>query len=300
MPRMDRQIQWCSAGTLWVHLGALWSAEKSNKGTGKPLEGSCQMKNVVTKITASLLLLTAILMAIGIVTQTHWLSMPTVSAQSTESSATLPGTITVVGEGKVSIRPDVARAQIGVEVMMSSVKEASEANREQLEAVLTALAEQGIAEADIQTSGFSVYAERFGPSGPLPTDEVNYRVSNNVSVTVRDLDALGTVLDAAIEAGANNIYGVEFSLEDPSVIESEARQSAVTDAKEKAEELAGLTGVTVGNVVGISEVIGSSGGYYSSNFAEASRGLGGGGGAPISPGELELIMRLQITYAIGQ
>ncbi|MCB0064061.1 MAG: SIMPL domain-containing protein [Caldilineaceae bacterium] len=255
------------------------------------------MDTIKTKITGSLLV--AVLLLLGAFALPFAAWAPVANAQSA-NTATTPGTITVVGEGTVRIKPDIARVQIGVEVMMSSVKEASEANKATLEAVLTALQEQGIAEEDIQTSGFNVYAERFGPNGPLPDDQVNYRVSNNVAVTVRDLDTLGAVLDAAIEAGANNIYGVEFSLDDTSPIESEARASAVADALAKAEDLAELTGTTVGNVVSISEVIGNGGGYYSSNFAEAARGLGGGGSTPVSPGELELLMQLQVTYAIAQ
>lgn len=258
------------------------------------------MRNAKFYVLGTILMAFALLFGSLLVPQLGGQNAATLLAQSTEEGVAIPGTITVVGEGKVRIKPDVARAQIGVEVIMDSVKAASEANKERIEAVLAALQEQGIAEEDIQTSGFSVYAERFGYDGPLPEDQINYRVSNNVNVTVRDLDTLGTVLDAAIEAGANNIYGVEFSLDDPSVIESTARESAVADALAKAEDLATLTGTTVGNVVSISEVIGNTGGYYSSNFAEAARGMGGGGSTPVSPGELELIMQLQITYAIGQ
>ena len=256
------------------------------------------MKNAKFYVMGTTLMVIALLL--GALLAPQYNGNSTALAQSAQPTNLLPGTITVVGEGKVRIKPDVARAQIGVEVLMDSVKAASEANKERLEAVLAALQEQGIAEEDIQTSGFSVYAERFGSDGPLPEDQINYRVSNNVNVTVRDLDKLGAILDAAIEAGANNIYGVEFSLDDPSVIESTARESAVADAQAKAEELAALTGTTVGNVVSISEVIGNGGGFYNSNFAEAARGMGGGGSTPVSPGELELIMQLQITYTMGK
>lgn len=255
------------------------------------------MKNPI-RYALSAFALTAALLVGSVALRPTWSPVSVANAQSTQGTPNRA--ITVVGEGKVSISPDIARAQIGVEVMMPSVKEASDANKELLDAVLAALIDQGIAEEDIQTSGFSVYAERFGPEGPLPADQTNYRVSNNVAVVVRDLAKLGDVLDAAIEAGANNIYGVEFSLDDPSVVESEARQSAVEDARAKAEELAELTGVTVGDVVNISEVIGNGGGYYTSNFAEMGRGLGGGGSTPISPGQLELVMQLQVTYAIGE
>ena len=231
-----------------------------------------------------------------------WLRTPPVRAQVSAQTATttLPRTVTVVGEGKVSIEPDTARATIGVEVLRPSVQEASADNSEVISNVLAALQAQGIAEEDIQTSGFTIFAERYGPEGPLPEDQVNYRVSNNVNVVIRDLESVGTVLDAAVEAGANNIYGIEFSLEDQSAAESAARAQAVEDALAKAEELAGLTGVAVGSVVSISEVVGGNGGYYSSNFAEQARGLGGGSGAPIAPGQLELVMQLQVVYEIGE
>jgi uncharacterized protein len=228
-------------------------------------------------------------------------STPVAYAQNGESAAPLPRTITVVGEGKVKIKPDIARAQIGVEVMKPSVKEASDANKVALEAVLAALKAQGIDEKDIQTSGFSIFAERYGPEGPLPENEINYRVSNNVSVVIRDLEKVGAVLDAAIEAGANNIFGIEFGLDNTDAVESEARKGAVADARAKAEELAELTGVTVGNVVSVSEVIANSGGYYAaSNFSQLDRGMGGGGGTPITPGELNLTLQLQVVYMITE
>lgn len=210
---------------------------------------------------------------------------------------TMPGTITVVGEGKVSIEPDIARANIGVEVSDSTVAEASAENKRLIESILTALAEQGIDEKDLQTSGFNIFAERFGPSGPLSDEEVQYRVMNTVSVVIRDLDRVGDILDAAIDAGANSIHGITFQVEDPGSAENEARQSAVADARMVAEELAALTNVSIGEVVSISEVIGGNGGFVQNNFAAVSDAAGGGG---FVPGELEMTMRLQITYAIAQ
>jgi len=124
-------------------------------------------------------------------------------------------------------------------------------------------------------------------------------VSNQVAVTIRDLETVGTVLDAAIEAGANNIYGVTFSLADPSQVESGARKEAVADAQAKAKELAALNDVEVGDVVSVSEVIGGGGGYYAGGIREAAVAAGmGGGGGPIAPGELELTLQLQIAYTV--
>lgn len=219
---------------------------------------------------------------------------PTASAQGTVPSPQPgTGTITVVGEGKVKVEPDTARINIGAEVMRPTVREATDANEELVAAVLDALRQAGIPDEDMQTSGFSVYAERYGPNGPLPEDEVNYRVSNTVQVTVRALDTVGDVLDAAIEAGANNIYGIEFLLEDRAAAESEARAAAVADAQAKAAELAELNGVSVGNVMAISEVIGAT-----PFFNNAMMAQGGGGGVSIQPGQLDLTLQLQISYAL--
>ena len=216
-----------------------------------------------------------------------------------ESTSTLPRTITVVGEGTVKIKPDVAQANIGVEVVEPTVEKASSGARESMDAVLQALIEQGVDEKDIQTSGFSLWTERpYGPEGPS-SDELLYHVSNQVAVTIRDLETVETVLGATIKAGANSIHGVTFSLADPSQVESEARKKAVDDAQAKAEELATLNGVKRGDVVSVSEVVGGRGGYYISSFREAavSAGMGGGGG-PIAPGELELTMQLEIVYTV--
>ena len=243
-------------------------------------------------------------LGVGLLTAAIWVgatgfsTAPAVEAQSTDATTPAAGTITVIGEGKVTVEPDIARVTIGVETVKNSVEEASAENKVAVEAVLAALADAGIADKDIQTSGFNIYADRYGPEGPLADTEVRYRVSNNVTVVIRNLDNVGEILDAAVAAGANNIYGVEFSLEDPSQAEPDARSIAVADAEAKAEELAGLMGVSKGHVISISEVVGGGGGYYSNNFAQQAKGMGGGGGAPITPGQIDLIMQLQIVYAI--
>ncbi len=264
------------------------------------------MQSQVMRKLAVLALALAVVASAGIFALGAYLAVPPTAVLAQEDSAmagTIPGvgTITVVGEGSVRVQPDVARASIGVDVLKDSVQEASAENRATVEAVLEALKAQGVAERDIQTSGFSVFAERYGSDGLLSEEETRYRVSNNVSVIIRDLESVGTVLDAAIEAGANNIYGIEFSLDDPSSIESDARAEAVSDARRKAAELADLNGVSIGPVVRISEVIGQGGGLYGGNFADQARMMGMGGGAtPVSPGEIELTMRLEITYRMSE
>jgi len=120
-------------------------------------------------------------------------------------------------------------------------------------------------------------------------------VANNVNVTIRDLTTVSKVLDTAIEAGANNIYGVNFALKDSAAAQAEARKSAVADAKARAEDLASLTGVAVGELISVSEVVGSN--AIAGSFRENAMAMGGG--TPIQPGQLDLTMQLQVVYAIA-
>jgi uncharacterized protein len=235
------------------------------------------------------------LVALGVFAMGPWNNA---AAQEPPAAPTtsLPRTITVVGEGTVATQPDVAQIQVGVEVTGDNAQEASADAATTMQAILDALEEVGIAAKDIQTSGYNIFVERsMTPMGAASGDVV-YRVNNSVSVTVRDLDSVGDVLDAVIEAGANNIYGVNFGLDDPDEVMAEARSKAAEDALARAEELAGLHGVALGEVVSISEVIGGMAmpAYDSVNV---SMGMGSAAG-PISPGQLEMTARLQVVYAI--
>lgn len=218
-----------------------------------------------------------------------------VPAASQVTTAPSERSITVVGEGKVSAKPDVAQAQIGVEIFAPTVREATRENNERMGAVMAKLKGLGIAEKDIQTSSYSIYSERRYPEAQLlegePEEEITYRVSNMVQVTIRQLDRVGEIIDEVVVAGANNVYGISFAIDDPSEFWSEARALAIADAKTKAEELAQLAGVKLGPVTVISEVIGAPGirGYGVERVAAAP---------PISPGELELTLQVQVTYAI--
>lgn len=260
--------------------------------------GNCQMKGKVTANTAIGMVATITLVMIAVFIANTASPAPAAMAREERLSATSSHSVTVVGEGTVSIEPDIATASIGVEVVRATVREASVDAQTIMEEVQAALLSQNIAETDIQTRHFSIFAERFGPSGLLAEDEVRYRVSNTVFIRIWDLESIGDVLDAAIDAGANNIYGVDFSLADPASVQSQARAQAVADAFGKAEELAELIGVGVGDVVGISEIIGQGGGFFGGNFSRMTMAEMGGGAGPVSPGELNLTMQLQITYEL--
>ncbi|MGI6368160.1 MAG: SIMPL domain-containing protein [Anaerolineae bacterium] len=206
-------------------------------------------------------------------------------------------TITVVGEGKVSATPDMATITMGVETVGKSVQEATKQSGEVMTDLLAVFEEQGVDSKDVRTSGYSVWAD-FGSREEMAGENGApiYRVTNVVSVTVRDLDVLSAVLDGAIEAGANAIHGITFSIEDKAGLAADARALAADDAEARAQELAGLFGVEVGGVVSVSEVIGNS--VFPMMRDAAMAETGGGGAGPISAGNLDYSVQLQVVYSI--
>lgn len=221
------------------------------------------------------------------------------AAQTNESAAHSPAeTITVIGQGSVRVMPDVARVSVGVETSAETVGEAVSQNEDLMTAILAALEGAGIAKEDVQTTNYTIQVERYPESMPradTSTEEVKptYRVSNMVNVTVRDLESVGDVLEAVIEAGANNIWGINFAVDDPTEAQAEARVEAIADARSRAEALAELTGVELGPVMSVSEVIGAT---PLSMSVVAERAAAGAG--TISPGMQEIGYQVQVAYFI--
>jgi len=204
------------------------------------------------------------------------------------------GGVTVVGQGTAYGQPDQATVVVGVETFAATVAEATSQNQTTLDNVMAALTAAGIAAEDIQTTNYSLYAEQtYGDNGP--TGIAGYRVSNQVNVKIRDIALVGDVLAGVTEAGANAIYGVNFSVADPAALEAEARALAMQDAANRAASLAELGNVSLGGITVISEVVGTpvmpyGGGYAMEQAASAAPG--------ISPGQLSYQVQVQVTYGI--
>ena len=215
----------------------------------------------------------------------------------------LSRTITVVGQGQIKAKPTIAQTNMGIEVTAATVADAMKEGRARMDAVLAALKAAGVADKDVQTSNFSINFERQSPEQPVKAAAGGqagaiagvYRVNNMVNVTIRDLDKVGAVVDAAVNAGANNIWGINFSIDDPSTLETQARVKAVADALARAQSLAELNHVSLGRVVAVSEVI--TGGPGPKAAFAAPMGLGGGG-TPVEPGEVTVNLQIQVSYAI--
>jgi uncharacterized protein YggE len=242
----------------------------------------------------------ALLVLVGLAGLWAWSQEATPTlAQSTEAASGYnpAQTITVVGQGSARIEPDIARVSIGVETSAETVAEAVTENEAKMESILEALAELGIDDKDIQTMHYSIHIERYPeprvvsaePEEATPT----YRVSNMANVTIRDLEMVGDVLDAVVEAGANNIWGVSFSVDDPDAAQADARAEAIENANARAADLAALSGVELGPVMSISEVVG---GVPTPMGLSVERAMAGAGS--ISPGEVEVSYQIQVVYFV--
>jgi len=219
--------------------------------------------------------------------------------QGNAEGVTRGKSIEVTGVGVAYGAPTLARVQIGVQSRASDAKVALAENAAKMRAVISAMEAAEVAERDIATSEYRVNylpAEStpgIPPSAP-PQNEGHYEVTTSLTVTVRDLGHLGTILDDSFAAGANLAGGITFGVSDPAAMEVTARAKAFSDAKGRADELARLAGVKLGRAVRITETSAQPpiGPVFAS--ALAAPGLA----PPVSAGELEVRVSLQVIFPI--
>ncbi len=169
------------------------------------------------------------------------------------TTAPVPTTLTVTGQGTVVVEPDTASVSFGVTVEDETLSTAQAEATETMTAILTAVTDAGVDERDVQTVDFSVSILYDYDDDGNVSSILGYQVSNTVNVTVRQLDALGGILDAVVAQGANNVYGVSFFVNDTTAAASQARIAAVEDAMAKANDIATAAGLRVSRVVSINE-----------------------------------------------
>jgi uncharacterized protein YggE len=242
--------------------------------------------------------------------------------------------ISVSGVGKANGKPNVARSTIGVEARAGTADAAIGEVNARMAQVIAAVKQAGVADADIRTATLSLNFERnyeqpprpmemapaiapamapalppgaslgakpkapVSPEVPAPPTKLPqgfYTATNNVEVTIRNLDIAGKVLSAATSAGANQLYGLRFEIEDPSPLQVEARKAAVADARQRAERLAQLAGVKLGPAQSITESDGGGSGPVPM-FAAARLDSS----APVERGELTITSTVQIVYSLAE
>lgn len=207
--------------------------------------------------------------------------------------AVADGKITVTGTGQVAAAPDMATLTVGVTTEAEEAAVAMRRNSEAMAAVIARLTALGIAEADMQTSSLSL-SPRWEPPRPEETEpRVNgFVASNLLTVDVRDLAALGGVIDAVVDDGANTLGGLVFGLADDRALKDEARRAAVQDAAAKARVLAEAAGVRLGSV----EEIVEGGDMGRPMFARMD--MVAAEAVPVAPGEIDLQVSVTMTWDI--
>lgn len=210
--------------------------------------------------------------------------------------------IWVSGTGEVTTVPDIVNLRLGIEATETSVADAQAQAMEAMDAVMAALTDNGVAEKDIQTQYFSI---RQVTRWDRDTDEevvTGYRVTHTVTVKIRAIDKVADIIDAVAEAGGDltRIDSIAFSIDDPAEYYDEARKEAVADAKAKAEELARLAGVRLGKATYISESTYVPRAYPQVTMEMAIVEEMAPLTTPISPGEVEISLTVQVGYAIVQ
>ena len=179
------------------------------------------------------------------------------AARAQETAKPREALIVVTGEGRADVAPDMAVVDLGVVKDGKTAREALDANNAAMAEVMKALKDAGIAERDLQTSGFVINPQYQFPQGDngenKPPVLVGFQVSNMLSVRIRDLARLGAILDQTVTLGANQSGGIRFTNDKPEAAISEARKKAVEDGIARARELTAAAGIDIGKVLEISE-----------------------------------------------
>ena len=202
--------------------------------------------------------------------------------------------ISVSGQGKVVVTPDLAELTLGVQSQESTVAAAQANATGAMNKVMTALTSNGIAGKDIQTQRYSIDVVSRYDNNTQQSVIVGYMVTNLVIVKIRALDKTGAIIDAVTAAGGDltRINGVSFTVENPTTYYNQARSLAVTDAKAKAEQLASLGNVSLGKIKYMTE---------STSFPIVGKGEVAAPsvpGTPISTGEIDITASVQVIYAV--
>ena len=213
-------------------------------------------------------------------------------------------TISVSGQAKKFVRPDIGQINFSVLAQADDVSKAETEATNKIKKVIEALKEAGIAENDIKATNYSI-SPRYGRTKAIsniyppdiPSDIIGYEVSQNLEVKIRDTKKTGEIISKVAGAGANQIGGLSFTIEKPEVVQAELRKQAIEDAKKNARELEKDLGMRLGKIISFNE----SGGYPIYRDYAFGKGMGGAemSAVPQLPvGENEVSVNVNIIYQV--
>jgi len=213
-------------------------------------------------------------------------------------------TVSVTGYGQADGTPDLANAQLGVSIVDPDIGKAINEANAAIERITNAVVAQGVSSNDVMTSHYSVWSEEvYDPQTGMPTGETKYHVDINLAITVREVHRMGDLIAVGLDAGATNISGINFTIDDTAALEAVARDNAIADVRDRAEKLAQGLGMTLGKPLSVGEGSAGAPGPIYSYGLKGDVGMGGGGvgaGVPsiISPGQTTIGVQVTVIYEL--
>jgi uncharacterized protein len=219
---------------------------------------------------------------------------PVAGAAVAAADADLRSTVTVLGDGRVLVQPDVANVSLGVEATAPTQEAAQADAATRMQAVVDTLVAQGVAREDIRTNRLSAH-----PVYDQQDRSVirGYQASNSVRAKLRNLDQVGAIVDAVTAAGANRVDGISFAVDQIEVPKGQARGLAMQNARAKADQLASLAGLRVVSVKSIQESDPSSNPPRPQPARADSFGTAAAP-PPVEPGTQEVGTQVTVTYIV--
>jgi uncharacterized protein YggE len=214
-------------------------------------------------------------------------------AATTTTAGAAANTVTASGAGTTQAVPDTAEMSFSVTTMSPNAKSALDEASRSAAQIASALKKQGIADEDIQTQDVSVYPQTVDQNGKQVI--TGYQASLSVRVKVRDISKLGEVISAANAAGANNVSGPSFTIDDPAPARAKAIDEAVADARKSAEAMAKAAGKSVGAVLSMSS---SDVGMVPGPMYSTSDMAGSAKNVPIEPGQLDITASVVVVFEL--
>ncbi len=206
-------------------------------------------------------------------------------------------TIAVSGKGEVDVKPDIATFSISVTTDAATAEKAKEDNAKIMNAVIADLKELDIEKADLKTESVSVYENTVWNPSTNTYESNGWQAYQNLSVTVRDLENTDKVLDIATKQKDTSVSGPNFSVENPEEYLAEARENAIEQAREKADQIADSLDLTIDAVVSYYEY--QDGGYYPMyESMAADMGRGGAVELKLEEGEQTITLNVDVTYRL--
>lgn len=225
----------------------------------------------------------------------NWEALLSQAIGSVEELAAPEGTLRVQASASMNVVPDMAYVNLGMSVVKPELSQAQSEANAIMNGIIEALVALGIDETDIVTSNYNISPQRDYATGDGST-VTGYYVSNNISVTVNDFSLLDVVIDTAVQAGANEVYGMSFDVRNRSAYYRQALADAVAVGQEKAALLADSAGVKLGALTSISEES-SVGSYYSYANVADSVARAADASTSIQGGELSVTAMVELIYS---